>query len=330
MLMKVRVVAGPNEGIEASLAPGQVLEVGRSSRCGLVLSDMRMSSVHFALEHRGNDCHLRDLGSRNGVFVNSHRVDAATVQPGDTIGAGESRFAIELAENASVTQSAAPALAPAVPPTVETEAIPVGGIYVRRQATTGIWRYESPRRQPRPPLGLIKALARSLPVYVVVNPTRLELRMESKGSAQFLFDWLPEPAQAGVSPLVFPMTKSPFENADGLKVIESAWGKDAAFCLGSRREPGKVLMHLRQLARGRERADVEPPPGSASGFYFPKVLEQLLTVADPETAQFILSELDFVLLEAPKANGWALLANEGFGEILNANGFEEVDSEQSQ
>lgn len=324
----IKVTAGPSEGKEAICAAGQVLEVGRSSRCGLVVADMRMSSLHFSLEYRGEDCRLRDLGSRNGVFVNGHRVETAVVSPDDVIAAGDSRFSLTLTSQApeAINRSAIAPEAMNTPQPTDTAEMPAGGVYRQLAVPTGVTRYEPIRKQPLAPVSLIKGLATKLPVYVVANPPRMEQAIETIGSAQYLFDWLPEPAQRAASPIVFPLMKSPFKDLDGYGLLNAAWGKDSLFCVASQREPGKVLRHLRELARGRERADLEPLPGAASGFYVPRVLEQMLSVGEPATAQFILSELDALVVECPKAKGWALFAHGDFAAVLAECGFEEVES----
>ena len=72
---------------------GTRLVIGRDEQCDLVLpADAKVSRQHAALERRAEgEVVLRDLGSRNGTFVNGERVESAVlhgheqIQLGDTV-----------------------------------------------------------------------------------------------------------------------------------------------------------------------------------------------------------------------------------------------------
>jgi len=53
--------------------PARLL-VGRSAACGLALSDLHVSGEHAALIWSGSGGEVRDLGSRNGTFVDGDRL----------------------------------------------------------------------------------------------------------------------------------------------------------------------------------------------------------------------------------------------------------------
>ena len=51
------------------------LLIGRSAACGLQLSSRHVSSEHAAIKWTGGHWEVRDLGSRNGTFVDGTRID---------------------------------------------------------------------------------------------------------------------------------------------------------------------------------------------------------------------------------------------------------------
>jgi transcriptional regulator with AAA-type ATPase domain len=66
------------------------LVIGRSKGCALALDDKQVSKLHAELVATELGVRVRDLGSRNGTYVDEHRIDqgyltsAAIVQCGDT------------------------------------------------------------------------------------------------------------------------------------------------------------------------------------------------------------------------------------------------------
>ncbi len=71
------------------------LIIGRSSRAGLAVADLRLSREHAQLSLRGEDWVVEDLGSHNGTFVNGQRVAAAvTLRPGAVLALGDSSIRV--------------------------------------------------------------------------------------------------------------------------------------------------------------------------------------------------------------------------------------------
>lgn len=71
--------------------PAQTL-VGRSATCGLQLDDKFVSSEHAKIQWTGGVWTIRDLGSRNGTFVDGRRVppgEQTVLNPGVRIGFGD-------------------------------------------------------------------------------------------------------------------------------------------------------------------------------------------------------------------------------------------------
>ncbi len=85
-----RLVAlfGPRRGLSRDL--DSRLVVGRSFDAGIHLLDEKVSREHCAIEPAGSGFTVRDLGSRNGTFLNGQRLAApAALTPGDQLGVGE-------------------------------------------------------------------------------------------------------------------------------------------------------------------------------------------------------------------------------------------------
>ncbi len=59
--------------------------IGRSERADISLFEPTVSRQHATIQARGEEIHLLDLGSKHGTFVNSKRVNQATLKVGDIV-----------------------------------------------------------------------------------------------------------------------------------------------------------------------------------------------------------------------------------------------------
>jgi FHA domain-containing protein len=75
---------------------GDLVVVGRSRDCDLVIDDPNVSRRHAEVRREDGGWVIADLGSTNGLKVNGRRVAEATLQPGDEISLGLSRLSFEL------------------------------------------------------------------------------------------------------------------------------------------------------------------------------------------------------------------------------------------
>jgi pSer/pThr/pTyr-binding forkhead associated (FHA) protein len=72
---KIRVAEGPDIGEEIRLSEeGRAYVIGRAETCDLPLADADTSREHAVVARRGGQILLRDLGSRNGVFLGESRL----------------------------------------------------------------------------------------------------------------------------------------------------------------------------------------------------------------------------------------------------------------
>ena len=70
-------------------APERRTVVGRADSCDVQLDGVKISREHAELSPVGSALGLRDLGSRNGLWVNGQRVEAAALVAGDVLRLGE-------------------------------------------------------------------------------------------------------------------------------------------------------------------------------------------------------------------------------------------------
>lgn len=76
--------------------PSTVTVVGRRQDCDLCVPLMVVSRRHCELNQDQGQLRLRDLGSRNGTFVNGRRVEETQLQPGDQIQIGPIKFGVQI------------------------------------------------------------------------------------------------------------------------------------------------------------------------------------------------------------------------------------------
>jgi pSer/pThr/pTyr-binding forkhead associated (FHA) protein len=76
--------------------PSSVTVVGRRQDCDLCVPLMVVSRRHCELNQDQGQLRLRDLGSRNGTFVNGRRVEETQLKPGDEIQIGPVKFGVQI------------------------------------------------------------------------------------------------------------------------------------------------------------------------------------------------------------------------------------------
>lgn len=91
------VATGPRRGLHWSLTDGTT-KVGRDPDDGIFLDDVTVSRHHAEFDVAGDTLIVRDLGSTNGIYVNSARTDESSLQSGDEVIIG--RFHLVVARGA--------------------------------------------------------------------------------------------------------------------------------------------------------------------------------------------------------------------------------------
>jgi DNA-binding NtrC family response regulator len=75
------------------------IRVGSLDGCDIVLADDAVSRLHFAIEADEIGYRVRDLGSKNGTFVDNYRVREIYLRPGSMIRAGSTELLFEAASD---------------------------------------------------------------------------------------------------------------------------------------------------------------------------------------------------------------------------------------
>lgn len=91
--IELRVVAGPDAGLETSLGLPTVC-MGSALDNDIVLSDRAVSRRHAEIRMTPNGLMLRDLNSTNGTFINDIRITEAYIPPNAECRLGYSRLLI--------------------------------------------------------------------------------------------------------------------------------------------------------------------------------------------------------------------------------------------
>jgi adenylate cyclase len=73
----------------------EILTVGRRESCDICIRYPNVSGLHCELTFRKGYWYIRDLGSTNGIKVNSMRVQEKMLHTGDEVSIAKRRFTIE-------------------------------------------------------------------------------------------------------------------------------------------------------------------------------------------------------------------------------------------
>jgi pSer/pThr/pTyr-binding forkhead associated (FHA) protein len=76
--------------------PSNVTVVGRRDDCDLCVPLADVSRRHCQLNCSDGVLSIRDLGSRNGTYVNGERVEEVSVRPGDYLRIGPLTFMVQI------------------------------------------------------------------------------------------------------------------------------------------------------------------------------------------------------------------------------------------
>jgi pSer/pThr/pTyr-binding forkhead associated (FHA) protein len=71
-----------------------VVVVGRHPGCDAHIDSQRVSRWHCVLAREGEHVLVRDLGSRNGTWINGCRVTSGRLKPGDRVAFGQLFFQV--------------------------------------------------------------------------------------------------------------------------------------------------------------------------------------------------------------------------------------------
>lgn len=93
--MKLVVLAGAKQGTEIPLKKDKFL-IGRAKDCTLRAGSESISRHHCAILRGEQGFSIRDLGSRNGTYVNDQKIEAETLlADGDEVQVGQLKFRVD-------------------------------------------------------------------------------------------------------------------------------------------------------------------------------------------------------------------------------------------
>ena len=94
MHVKLKVLRGASAGKEVAIS-GPRFFIGRSEECHLRANSDAISRRHCAITVDNDEVKIRDLGSRNGTYVNGQRIEGEhRVQMGDQLRIGPLEFLV--------------------------------------------------------------------------------------------------------------------------------------------------------------------------------------------------------------------------------------------
>ena len=109
MELKLVVLAGAKEGLEIPLKKDKFL-IGRAKECALRAGSEAISRRHCAIIRVKDKWAVRDLGSRNGTYVNDNRIEKPVrLRPGDELRVGPLKFRVASVAAAEPTPDSVPA-----------------------------------------------------------------------------------------------------------------------------------------------------------------------------------------------------------------------------
>ena len=96
-IMEVNLVLFKNNGEHKSFSlPDNVTVIGRRHDCDLRIPLLSVSRRHCQLVSNEDTLKVRDLGSRNGTFINRKRTEETIVRPGDYLKIGPLTFLLQI------------------------------------------------------------------------------------------------------------------------------------------------------------------------------------------------------------------------------------------
>ena len=86
------VLVSPNGDRRFSVGSDDTLVVGRDLGCDVPILEQGVSRRHAELRVTGDGVRVTDLGSRNGTWLNGHRISERVASPNDSISFGSVKF----------------------------------------------------------------------------------------------------------------------------------------------------------------------------------------------------------------------------------------------
>lgn len=92
--MILRYIDSNGKLVDVELGP-KMITIGRARQCDIVVPDAKVSRQHCVVRYWDGEFVVKDLKSRNGTFVNEHKIEVAALHSGDTLRVGTLMFRVE-------------------------------------------------------------------------------------------------------------------------------------------------------------------------------------------------------------------------------------------
>lgn len=90
---RIVILDSPTENPGDSFYFDDQAVIGRTADCDIQISDNSVSHQHAAIARDAKSYKLEDLGSKNGTYLNQHKITRSTrLKQGDTIKVGKTTF----------------------------------------------------------------------------------------------------------------------------------------------------------------------------------------------------------------------------------------------
>jgi hypothetical protein len=261
--MRILIEVQNAEGGQVVVTPGQVCRIGRSEPAEWVCAeDSFLSSLHFSVDYSGGQCCVRDLGSRNGTWLNGVKLTEATIlRDGDVIAAGQIQFRVRV--EAERSGSGLPALV----------------VKELKETQSRIWDTLSKIKQPL--FALVDAARSDRAIDLVRRSGERYQSLYEGTQGRKLDKWAPHLVELSQdSPLL-------------LWLLHEGWGKSWGVYLAYDGSFFSLRRHFRRFLM------VQGEGGQPFyfRFYDPRVLRLFLARCSDETAQQFFESVDEFFLE---------------------------------
>lgn len=311
------------------LRPGETLSFGRTDKADVATADSHMSGLHFQIACDSNECSVRDLNSRNGLFLNELQVrDGARIYDGDLVDAGSIRFSITVdgGRKPPATEFRTAFLEEQTRKGRQIDAN--FATYVRTDCASGLAAFCDLEGQP-PASEVFRRIAKKLQPLLIIDPGKIESIYDviAEDDTTSLVTWTPEAAD--FSPRIY-IPPDPNLIADRL---DSFWGADGMVCLFADEHSSESIHELGQLTKRTlpQRDDAEfPPQPILFAYYWPNVISILLE-HDVDFSKNLFAQIEAVMIEADGDGAWKMFADSEFENNLSQIGLRaEQNDEDSE
>ena len=272
MILNLTILNGTHAGHSVQVTAGTPRTFGRAAQSDVVLQDVYLSDVHFALYCDEQGARVRDLQSHNGTFVNNAPVADATLSTGDRITAGQTMFEVALTDHALE----APASAASTTGEITAEDLLRGMQSAPHDCAR--WALHSEEGN----YFAVIDCAREPDLITLVNRI---------GEEFCAFDETREPDDLGeTAPFLVSLTPATGGLAD---VFEETWGRGHAIFLVSPQSFIEVYQHLISLVTWDEQQKL-----ASARFWDPTRLAEHVARLAPEETEGFFGPLTCILAES--------------------------------